>query len=98
MGRGLTDDAICGYRGAAGDGRAGSVKKREVDPKAHPEGVNAATARDQQTRSRSPGPQERQPEQAGEEGDRHRHPMRSDLRGGEPAEAIRVSVGGHGGY
>ena len=71
------------------------VEEEEVDREPHTEGVDAAATGDQQPLARPPGPEEGEPEQAGEEGDRDRHPPGSDLRGGEPAEAVRVGGGGH---
>ena len=69
-----------------------------MNREAHAEGVDAATARDQQALARPLGRQQGEAEQAGEEGDRHRHPARGNPRGGKPAEAKRALGGGHDVY
>lgn len=81
------DQDPAGPNGAvATDDASFGVEEEDVDGKAHPEGVDAAAARDQQSRAGGLAAQEGQAEPARDGRDRDRQPHTGDLNGPEPAQ------------
>jgi DNA-3-methyladenine glycosylase I len=98
LGRGELEDG-CGRR-RAGDSPAGNVaaqvdhaaapvEEEEIERKAHPKGVDAAAARDQQALARALAREQRKAEEAAGEGGRNWNRAAKDLGAPEAAESDR---------
>jgi len=89
------DDSVRGQRAANGDRHPAPVEEDDVDREAHAEGVDAATARDQEAVRRPLRPQEGEAEESRQSCRRDGEEAAGDPGAPETPEADRWTPGGH---